>query len=283
MIAASMDLLSAGDAPEVPSVAELLLSGGQALTVPEKGCPSPVCSPLSCSSSDSGVLSSLSEEDQFLAGLFGVDFPLLSENASEQPFLSETAQDITSFVQLQPPTSAMLEGGLEYADSPSPPPSSEKQKGNDSLMERNRKNAEAARQNRMKKKKYVEDLEKEKTGLKTENVVLKTKCGELEATVRRLTAEVRYLRSVLANESTLSSLIQNIPDTPGVSLTSSFSRKRPLKDSVNNSGSDRRAKKSKTSSEEPVTGGVCLHVSKSVVSLEFCATCSQQAAQAIQD
>lgn len=268
----------------MPSVAELLLSGVQALSVPEKGCNSPVCSPLSCSSSDSGVLSSLCEEDQFLAGLFGADFPLLSESAAGQPFLSET-QQVSPFAQFQPPAGAMLEEAfeVEVADSPPPSQSSGKQRASDGLLERNRKNAEAARQNRIKKKKYMEDLEKEKSGLKTENVILKTKCGELEASVRRLTAEVQYLRSVLANESTLSSLIQNIPDAPGVSLTSSFSRKRPLKDSVNNTGSDRRAKKSKPSSDEPVTGGVCLHVSKSVVSLEFCATCSQQAAQAVQD
>ena len=281
MIAASMDLLSAGDAPVVPSVAELLLSGSQAVTVPEKGGTSPVYSPLSCTSSDSGVLSSLTEEDQFLAGLFGAEFPLLSESATSQPFLSEPDQSIAPFLNPRPPAGAML--AEEFADSPPPSESGENLKVNESQLERNRKNAEAARQNRIKKKKHMEDLEKERSGLKTENVVLKTKCGELEATVRRLAAEVRYLRSVLANESTLSSLIQNIPDTPGVSLTSSFSRKRPLKDSVNNSGSDRRVKKSKTGSEEPVTGGVCLHVSKNVVSLEFCATCSQQAAQAVQD
>lgn len=263
MIAASMDLLSTG----TETRAELFPSEreGTAVTVTEieSGGTSPVYSPFSESSTsgDSGVLSGgLSEEDQFLAGLFGTDFPLLSE-LDNGPGLG-----------LVPNYSQMPEVSLRSA--PTAVPVKQEQVSH-AQLERNRKNAEAARANRQKKKQYVLALEKQRASMKAENVVLKTKCSELQATVKRLQTEVQYLRSVLENQSTLSSLIQNIPTTPGVKLTSSFSRKRPNEASQYSQaeGRGKRAKK-----EDPMTGGVCLHVSKNVVSLEFCASCSQQAA-----
>jgi len=136
-------------------------------------------------------------------------------------------------------------------------------------VEKNRKNAEAARQNRIKKKKYVEDLEKERSRLKTENVLLKTKCHEFQTKASKLQAEVQYLRSVLANDSALASLINNIPKAPEVKLTSSF-RKRSRESNDSDS-----TKKLKIQSSN---GGICLHVTKDVVSLEFCSQCSKQAA-----
>ena len=68
-------------------------------------------------------------------------------------------------------------------------------------LERNRRNAEQARQHRQRKKMRLEGLEKERIGLKTENVVLKTRCEELKATLKKMESEVHYLKSVLANQS----------------------------------------------------------------------------------
>ena len=136
------------------------------------------------------------------------------------------------------------------------------------LLEKNRKNAIAARQNRIKKKKYVEDLEEERSRLKTENVVLKTKCHEFQTKASKLQAEVQYLKSVLANDSVLASLISNIPKVPEVKLTSSFrKRSRESNDSEN-------TKKLKIQASN---GGICLHVAKDVISLEFCSDCSKRA------
>ncbi len=137
-------------------------------------------------------------------------------------------------------------------------------------LDKNKKNAEAARQNRIKKKKYVEDLEKERYLLKTENVVLRTKCREFQTKANKLQAEVLYLKSVLANDSVLASLITNIPKVPEVKLTSSF-RKRP-----NESEELSSCKKVKIAATK---GGICLHVAKDIVSLELCQHCSKQAAQ----
>lgn len=223
-------------------------------------------SPCSDTSSDSGVLASVSEEDQFLAGLFGADFSVVSSipagGSAFDPNLFSLVQPPVA-TGLMPETSVAIEPTKEKAQATKPDPHSE----------RNRKNAEAARQNRIKKKNYVESLEKERKQLKTENVVLKTKCHEYQQRCQRLQSEVEYLKSVIANESALSSLIENIPNVSSVKLTSSFSRKRPNPSDPKSVTPAKRAKKTAH------TGGVCLHVSKDVVSLEFCQNCSQQAAQ----
>ena len=213
------------------------LGGGGALCQ----VPSP---PLSDCSSDSGVLGSVqSSEETFFTGLFGSDF-------------------------LQNP----------QVDMYSPTPSLSDQSAStkvDTVFDRNRKNAEAARQNRMKKKKYVEGLEKDSSTLRTENVILKTKCHEYQTRCQRLQSEVDYLKSVLANESVLASLIQNIPSVPGVRLTSSFRKRAHPESRSSDSGACTSGAAKKFKFE--TSAGVCLHLSKNAVSLEFCENCSKQA------
>lgn len=146
-------------------------------------------------------------------------------------------------------------------------------KVSESMAQRNRRNAEAARQNRLKKKKYVEDLEGDRTSLKTENVILKAKCHEFQTRCQRLQSEVTYLKAVLANDSVLASLLQNIPNMPKLKLASSFC-KRPAPS--NPDGQPPARKKQKR--PETTTGGVCLHVARDSVSLELCDSCSRKAA-----
>lgn len=253
-----MDLFTTGAEVAVPSeLTQLFEEDGATVSLPEleQGGASPV---YSDSSSDSGVISSLADEDQFLAGLFGADFPLYSGSSPQTSPLP----------LIQPTPASMPELKLSSLNT-----QGKNQDAEPKVLERNRKNAEAARQNRQKKKQYVETLEKERISMRAENVVLKTKCRELQEKTRKLQDEVTYLKSVLANQSTLASLIQNIPNSPDVKLTSSFSRKRPVEGDTSTGASAKRVKKDSTT-----TGGVCLHVSKDVVSLEFCATCSKQAA-----
>jgi hypothetical protein len=170
-------------------------------------------------------------------------------------------------------------------------------------IDKSRKNAENARENRRKKKLYIEGLEKEVGSLRSERNVLMEKSNNLEKKVGDLQNEVDYLTSVLANESMLSKLIANVSKTPGVSLSTSFcsSRESSLKGNKssvkdNNVESERENTISTRSSSRKrvrdcqpassakrgrggtiATGGVCLHVKQSKVSIEFCRHCSKMA------
>ena len=283
---------------------------------------SPIYSPFSdvgsTQSGDSGYGAPLAtEEDQLLAGLFGPDCPLLCEPTTSTASLSQSSstsfsppylsggsprspdsgsgQKVATSTVLVPveqnhQQNAMFEfSDCFNLDSPSPPPpptmkSDAKKTESHDQLEKSRKNAEAARQNRLKKKKYMEDLEKDRARLKAENVVVKTRCVELQNKYMKLETEVAYLKSVLANQSTLATLIKNIPGTPGVNLTSSLSHKRPREKYESLAETipppSKRPKNSNTESRRVThSGGVCLHVSKESVSLEFCSQCSSKAAQ----
>lgn len=226
-------------------------------------------SPVSDCSLDSGLprsnLASTSTEEQFLVDLFGPDISLSLQPSSPASIPSPTS---STFSQSQLPVEGKQKDYLDEVDH-----GADKYRGgkvSEAMAERNRRNAEAARQNRLKKKKYVEGLEKDCSSLKTENVVLKAKCHEYQSKCQRLQSEVTYLRSVLANDSALADLLQHIPNAPKVMLSSSF-RKRP-----NPNGQPSAAKNSKLSEATTTTGGVCLHVAKDSVSLELCDACSRR-------
>lgn len=163
-----------------------------------------------------------------------------------------------------------------------------------SIAERNKRNAIAARENRQKKKKYVEGLENDVAKLKEENKTLKTRNESMTTMIRKLSDEVKYLRSVLANESTISLLLKSVASTPGISLSSSV---------IQSSGIEGNEKENKEGEKQYVTrskkrrsddclestpskrtrstssGGVCLHVNHGKVSLELCAKCERKATQ----
>ena len=210
------------------------------------------------------------------------------------------------------------------------------------------KNAIMARENRLKKKNYIQNLETSVETLGSENSALRKELSETKQTVETLRSEVTYLKSVLGNSSTLAKLLENIPMIPGLAIGKSdafgvasnalkqTSRKRPAQveenDSLNSDeecdchpdknvcmcskenkfskskkfrhhqdgkqapdhsyasdNSDEggpgrkqaeKPQKGQTSPSEGddiMSGGVCLHVSGSSVSLEFCSSCSKQA------
>lgn len=142
---------------------------------------------------------------------------------------------------------------------------------NEPIFDRNRKNAEAAKQNRLKKKAYVETLEGEAETLREENKLLKSRCSNFEQTAKGLAEEVEYLRSVIKNQSSLSALLQNIPNVKSVKLSSPLGKRSPVESTTSAESTAKRAKMSSS-------GGVCLHVAKDTVSLEFCPHCSIHAA-----
>ena len=162
---------------------------------------------------------------------------------------------------------------------------------------RSRKNAIYARENRQRKKKYVNGLEAEVSELKKENQELKKEAEEMHLKVSKLEEELAYTRNVLANESTIALLIKSVAATPGISLSSSLvSRSRRQDPEQNGTESSTQHTKYATRSRKRVGdveslddsrkrkrvgggggGGVCLHVSQEQVSLELCSQCSAKA------
>jgi len=159
------------------------------------------------------------------------------------------------------------------------------------IAERNKRNAIAARENRQKKKKYVEGLENDVAILKEENKTLKTRNESMTTMIRKLSDEVKYLRSVLANESTISLLLKSVASTPGISLSSSLlhssgsegNEKENVKEGerqyVTRSKKRRSDDEATPSKRSRSSGGVCLHVNDGKVSLELCAKCERKATQ----
>lgn len=138
------------------------------------------------------------------------------------------------------------------------------------------KNAIAARLNRLKKKEYVSGLEKKVGFLSTENHVLKQENSQLTKRVEELEDETRYLRAVLANESMLAQLLSRLSGVNGMKLSSS------LFQGPNSNDHDYALPRKRVKVEEKETsGGVCLHVDKNHVSVEFCTKCAESASTSL--
>lgn len=91
-----------------------------------------------------------------------------------------------------------------------------------SLGDSNSKNAIAARDNRQRKKKYISGLEESVRNLQTENEHLRDQCRKNRNTVSRLQNEVSYLQGVIANQSALSAVLENVMKTPGIKFSMSL-------------------------------------------------------------
>lgn len=145
-------------------------------------------------------------------------------------------------------------------------------------VDKSQKNAVQARINRQKKKAYIQGLEDQVEALSRENEVLKKDSKKFQKERDTLEEEVKYYKSVLANDSQLAVLLQNIGNVSNVRFTTSFdvSRKRSLA-LDHDYGVGSSSKKRKTHPDVKMSGGVCLHVDKDNVSLEFCSKCSKMA------
>ncbi|XP_078401835.1 CREB/ATF bZIP transcription factor isoform X1 [Cetorhinus maximus] len=153
-------------------------------------------------------------------------------------------------------------------------PGPQQQPSRHSLPARNRNAAAtAARLNRLKKKEYVTGLELRASGLQAENHELRAENQRLSRRLDELQGEARYLRSVLANQSSLARLLNRLSGLDGMKLSSSLCR--------DTEGQDHDyaipGKRLKSEEEEGTAGGVCLHVDQSHVSIEFCSRCAQSA------
>lgn len=138
------------------------------------------------------------------------------------------------------------------------------------------KNAIAARLNRLRKKEYVSSLEKQVDVLSTENGVLKRDNSLLTKRVEELEDETRYLRAVLANESMLAQLLSRLSGVNGMKLSSSL-----FQGPDSNDHDYALPRKRVKVAEKETSGGVCLHVDKNHVSVEFCTKCAASASTAL--
>ncbi|CAL1544983.1 unnamed protein product, partial [Lymnaea stagnalis] len=126
----------------------------------------------------------------------------------------------------------------------------------------NSKNAIAARDNRLKKKRYVASLEESLKDLKCENEHLSLENEKQKKALMVLKNEVTYLRSVIANQTTLAAILRNVSKTPGVKLSTSFLNQTTINLSKNNAALEENA-----SDDFPVTSSTnstshCDHVKK---------------------
>ncbi|XP_042347718.1 CREB/ATF bZIP transcription factor [Plectropomus leopardus] len=138
------------------------------------------------------------------------------------------------------------------------------------------KNAIAARLNRLRKKEYVTSLEKKVGSLSSENNALKQENSQLTKRVEELEDETRYLRAVLANESMLAQLLSRLSGVNGMKLSSSLFQGPDPNDH------DYALPRKRVKVEEKETsGGVCLHVDKNHVSVEFCTKCAESASTSL--
>ncbi|KAM9498202.1 uncharacterized protein ACWYII_001766 isoform 2-T2 [Salvelinus alpinus] len=139
------------------------------------------------------------------------------------------------------------------------------------------KNAVAARINRLKKKEYVNGLENKVGSLSSENRILKQENVQLNKRVEELEDETRYLRAVLANESMLAQLLSRLSGVNGMKLSSSL-----FQGSNKNDDHDYALPRKHVKVEEKETsGGICLHVDKNNVSVEFCTKCAESASASL--
>ncbi|XP_063161961.1 CREB/ATF bZIP transcription factor [Candoia aspera] len=159
------------------------------------------------------------------------------------------------------------------------------------------KAAAAARLNRQKKKLYVQGLEARLQGLAAENRQLRDRNRGLCRRLRDLERETGYLRAVLANQSALGRLLSRLAGDGAGSVglrmrisTSLFQEEAAAAAAAAPFGesgggdhdyalpvpAEEATDKRPRSSGSP--GGVCLHVDRDHVSVEFCSLCAKRAA-----
>lgn len=144
----------------------------------------------------------------------------------------------------------------------------EEDPSDDPAFEKSRKNAIIAKRNREKKKQLMELMEVRCDKLTVENEELNSDNGKLRHRVKNLEEEVFYLKSVLANQSSLSnvlSTLNNVDQQGSVRFSSSFDSNKYKKNAANQPQVD------------VSSGGICLHVDGNQVSIEMCAKCAQMA------
>ncbi|ESO09873.1 hypothetical protein HELRODRAFT_167691 [Helobdella robusta] len=147
------------------------------------------------------------------------------------------------------------------------------------------KNAILARENRSKKKKFIEGLTYTVNDLKNENKILRQKCFKSDAIIFSLRKEINYLKNVITNQSTLSTLLRHIPGLLQENFNDSVKDDvidiENVDDSESNSSeillnASMQGRQTQGTTSD-MSCGVCLHVANNVVQLELCSACNTEA------
>lgn len=135
------------------------------------------------------------------------------------------------------------------------------------------KGAIAARQNRSKRKLYVEGLEQSVSKLRKENNDNKMKIDALQKAVNSLSEDATYLKGVLQNQSDLAKILKAVSTVPGISIDPSIQciSRKSLPESIRQSGAEEPVAKLK---KEGSDYGICLNVQNGSVSFELCSHCN---------
>jgi len=185
----------------------------------------------------------------------------------------------------------------------------------DGLQRNMSKNAVLARENREKKKRYIQGLERTVHDLSVRNRKLVHTCRAMRSTIAGLNREVCYLRGVIENQSELARLLKHIPiacpkqqlqesvdlsqciDESETINTSSYKDQLSFSSGLKSSESAHAELMSVVEGESLLTEhdyarsekqnkkinlshhqfGVCLHVANQVTSLQLCAVCNDNA------
>ncbi|XP_074839695.1 CREB/ATF bZIP transcription factor [Carettochelys insculpta] len=143
------------------------------------------------------------------------------------------------------------------------------------------KAAAAARLNRLKKKQYVLGLESRLQGLAAENRQLRDRNRGLSRRLRDLERETSYLRAVLANQSALGQLLSRLAGAGGLRLRTSLFRDTDPPQAGESSDHDYALPSQEAgeleAEERAASGGICLHLDRDQLSVEFCSVCARRA------
>ena len=155
----------------------------------------------------------------------------------------------------------------------------EEDPSDDPAFEKSRKNAIIAKRNREKKKQMMEQMESRCEKLSTENDILDSDNSKLRQRVETLEEEVFYLKSVLANQSSLSQVLSTLKTVNNLRLSTSFEATKYKKNSRGGvtTSSAASAASAAAAQQLKVSGGICLHVDGNNVSMELCQKCAQMA------
>lgn len=148
----------------------------------------------------------------------------------------------------------------------------EEDPSDDPAFEKSRKNAIIAKRNREKKKQLMEQMESRCGKLTAHNQHLECENSKLKHQVETLEEEVFYMKSILANQSALSQVLSNLKINDPLRLSTSFD--------VTKFNKKQQARQSGGPSQLKVSGGICLHVDGTQVSMEMCNKCAQMASGA---
>lgn len=153
-------------------------------------------------------------------------------------------------------------------------PSGAYQAENGSKKVSDNKGAIAARQNRTKRKMYVEGLENSVSKLRKENNNYKLKIDALQKAVNSLSEDATYLKGVLQNQSDLAKILKAISTVPGITVDPSIqciSRKSLPAERIQPSDAEEPVTKSRKQDSDY---GICLNVQNGSVSFELCSHCN---------